>query len=179
MAEDKESAAGPSGPHIDLSNGQYLRLRPITAEDKPRLQDHFYRLSPHSRFLRFHYTRGHITEKELDYFTHMEPPRSVAFAATLGEGAAERFVAIGRWHPDAEGEAADIAFAVEDIYQHQGIGTAMIKYLAEAARGYGIKRLTASVLLENSLMLQALEESGLRITRQVEDETYIITLLLD
>ena len=55
----------------------------------------------------------------------------------------------------------------------------MVKYLAEAARGYGIKRLTGSVLRENSLMLQALEESGLRITRQMEGEIYLVTLLLD
>ncbi|MDP6100786.1 MAG: GNAT family N-acetyltransferase [Dehalococcoidia bacterium] len=83
----------------------------------------------------------------------MEPPLSMAFAATLGEEAGERFVTIGRWHVSAGGEAAEIAFTVEDIYQHQGIGTAMVKCLAEAAKGYGIKRLTASVLLENSLML--------------------------
>jgi ribosomal protein S18 acetylase RimI-like enzyme len=56
---------------------------------------------------------------------------------------------------------AEVAFAVIDEYQGQGIGTALMRHLAGIARAAGLKELIAEVLPENVPMLKVFEKSGL------------------
>jgi GNAT superfamily N-acetyltransferase len=56
---------------------------------------------------------------------------------------------------------AEVAFAVIDDYQGQGIGTALMRHLALLARDAGMKELIAEVLPENIPMLKVFQKSGL------------------
>ena len=56
---------------------------------------------------------------------------------------------------------AELAFAVIDDYQGQGIGAALMRHLALLARAGGIKELIAEVLPENVPMLKVFQKSGL------------------
>ena len=56
---------------------------------------------------------------------------------------------------------AEVAFAVVDDYHGQGIGTVLMRHLAELARRGGLQTLVADVLPENRAMLRVLEKSGL------------------
>jgi hypothetical protein len=58
--------AEPSIIRVILRDGQSLKVRPITHEDKEKLKDLFYRLSPQTRYLRFGYMKSYISEQELD-----------------------------------------------------------------------------------------------------------------
>jgi len=53
------TAAGPSIIRVILRDGQSLKVRPITRDDKEKLKDLFYRLSPQTRYLRFG-ARGYL-----------------------------------------------------------------------------------------------------------------------
>ena len=46
-------------------------------------------------------------------------------------------------------EVAEIAFVVADDLQHQGLGTALAKALADAARERGVRRFVATMLPDN------------------------------
>ncbi|MDA8157111.1 MAG: GNAT family N-acetyltransferase [Actinomycetota bacterium] len=170
--------AAPSEPAIDviLKTGQSLRIRPITPEDKKRLEELFYRLSPWSRYLRFGYSKSFISQAELSYFTDIQPPDTYAFVATTGEAREERIVAVGRWFLLPDGETAEVAFVVEDNIQIRGIGTALLEQLAQAAARYRIRRFVARVLPENTRMIEVFDESGFRVVKRIEEGAFHISI---
>jgi GNAT superfamily N-acetyltransferase len=84
----------------------------------------------------------------------------VALVAVTEEGSPPVIIGSGRYivmHP----EKAEVAFAVVDQYQGQGIGAALMHNLAAIARGNGLKELIAEVLPDNISMLKVFEKSGL------------------
>ena len=73
---------------------------------------------------------------------------------------------------------AEVAFAVIDQYQGQGIGAALMRHLAEIARAAGLKELIAEVLPENTPMLKVFEKSGLRLSTKREPQVVHVVLEL-
>lgn len=171
--------AGPSIIRVILRDGQSLKVRPITHEDKEKLKDLFYRLSPQTRYLRFGYMKSYISEQELDYFTVSNPPDTYAYVALTGEGGEEQIVGVGRWFLSPDGRTAEIAFVVEDTIQIRGIGTALLEQLAEAAAKYRIKHFIARVLPENTRMLEVFEESGFSISKRIHEGAYELIFNLE
>ena len=53
---------------------------------------------------------------------------------------------MGEYHAVPGGEEAEVAFAVTDLHQHEGIGTVLLEDLAMIARSAGFHRLVASTL---------------------------------
>ncbi|MGC2062620.1 MAG: GNAT family N-acetyltransferase [Thermodesulfovibrionales bacterium] len=173
------TTAGPSIIRVILRDGQSLKVRPITHEDKENLKDLFYRLSPQTRYLRFGYMKSYISEQELDYFTVADPPDTYAYVALMGEGKEERIVGVGRWFLSPDGTTAEIAFVVEDTIQVRGIGTALLEQLAEAAAKYRIKRFIARVLPENTRMLEVFEDSGFSVTKRIYEGAHELIFNLE
>lgn len=157
---------------VILKDGQSLKVRPIIPDDKEKLRELFYRLSPQTRYLRFGYMKTYISEQELEYFTSVTPPDMHAYLALMGEGEYERIIAVGRWFLAPDGKTAEISFIVEDAIQVRGIGTALLEKLADAAVKYRIKRFIARVLQENTRMIDVFENSGFSITKSVDDGVY-------
>ncbi len=177
-----EAAPGNLGQELSafeviLRDGQSLRTRPIGPDDKERLKAFFYRVSPQTRYLRFHSVKNYISDDELDYFTNVRPPDRSAFVATTGEGPEQKIVAVGRWdrlHGDRD--TAEIAFMVEDTIQVRGIGTALLEQLVTTATRYRVKRFVGHVLPENTRMLGLFEDSGFKISKRLDEGVMIITL---
>jgi len=168
------------GMDVILRDGQSLRVRAIRPDDKKRLEELFYRLSPRTRYLRFQYAKSYISPEELAYFTEIQPPQRCAYVATMGEGEHERIVGVGRYDmlPD-EGKRAEVAFVVEDNIQVRGMGTALLERLAATARRYRISRFVAQVLPENTTMLEVFDESGFTVNKQLVEGVYHYTLDLE
>ena len=55
---------------------------------------------------------------------------------------------------------AEVAVAVADSWQGNGVATALLDRLAERARAEGIRRFSAEILAENRPMLELIEEVG-------------------
>ena len=157
---------------VVIRTGQRLKVRPISGDDKKRIEEFFYRLSERSRYLRFGYTKKQITDAELVYYTEVEPPGSMAYAATMGEHEQERIVAVGRWFIMPGGRTAEIAFAVEDNIQVRGVGTALLEQLASAAARYKVDKFVARVIPENTRMVEVIEESGFKFRKAFDEGAY-------
>jgi acetyl coenzyme A synthetase (ADP forming)-like protein len=65
-------------------------------------------------------------------------------------------------------DSAEVAFTVADAFQGRGLGTLLLKRLAEAADRDGVAVFEADVLPENARMLDVLRESGFRMTMKSE-----------
>jgi RimJ/RimL family protein N-acetyltransferase len=74
---------------------------------------------------------------------------------------------------------AEVAFAVVDEHQGQGIGAALMRHLTVLSRRAGLRELVAEVLPDNVPMLTVLEKSGLRMTRKRTPEAVHIALSLE
>ncbi len=175
MAVEKKPAIEES-IEVILRNGQSLRIRPIRPDDKKRLEEFFYRLSPRTRYLRFQYAKEHITEQELKYFTEVTPPKRYAYAATIGEAEQERIAGVGRWDMLPDNKSAEIAFTVEDNIQLRGVGTVLLEELARAAAVYNIAVFEAQVLEDNTRMIEVFDESGFKIKKTFAEGVYRLTI---
>jgi ribosomal protein S18 acetylase RimI-like enzyme len=73
---------------------------------------------------------------------------------------------------------AEVAFAVVDRYQGQGIGRTLMRHLIAIARGAGLQELVADVLPDNRQMLKVFEKSGLPMSTRRESGSLHVTLRL-
>ena len=73
---------------------------------------------------------------------------------------------------------AEVAFAVIDQHQGQGIGAALMRHLVEIARAAGLRELIAEVLSDNAPMLKVLERSGFPMTTRREGGVAHVVLQL-
>ena len=73
---------------------------------------------------------------------------------------------------------AEVAFAVVDEHQGQGIGAALMRPLAAISRRAGLNERVAEVLPDNGPMLKVFENSGFHLTRKRTSEVVHVALSL-
>jgi len=90
---------------LELRDGPRLQLRPMRPDDTERERAFVAALSERSRFQRFMQHLEGLTPAMLARFTHPDYDRELALVALEGE----RFVAVGRYAPNADGVTAKAA----------------------------------------------------------------------
>ena len=123
-----------------------------------------HHLSKLSRYNRFLTPKDELTQGELIYFTEVDMVNHVALGAIMIERGEEIAVGVARYivNPEIrEYRTAEVAFAVDEAHQGQGIGTLLFRHLTKLARSNGISEFTALVLPDNHRMLNIFAHSGL------------------
>lgn len=143
-----------------LRNGRQIEIRALRSEDRAGLLDAVERTSAQSMYRRFFGAKRHFSEKEIKFFLNIDFVNHVALAATAEEDNRATIVGGGRYIILRPG-AAEIALAVVDEYQGQGVGGALMRHLIAVARDAGLEELVADVLSDNMPMRKVLEKSGL------------------
>jgi RimJ/RimL family protein N-acetyltransferase len=143
-----------------LRDGRRVEIRAVRPEDAKGLEEAVSRASAESLRRRFFSVRRHFSEKEIDFFSNIDFVSHVALVVVAGEGGEPHIVGGGRYIVVEPGRA-EIAFALVDEYQGQGIGVALMRHLTALARDAGLKELFAEVLPENLAMLKVFKKSGL------------------
>jgi ribosomal protein S18 acetylase RimI-like enzyme len=139
----------PPGSRLVRIGGELLLVRPIEPRDKRLLADGLARLSPRSVQQRFLVPKPRLSRAELRYLTEVDGMDHYALVATRADDLAE-LVAVARWVRLAgDPETADVAIVVGDCHQGRGIGRALARMLAEAARERGVRRVTATMEGDN------------------------------
>lgn len=150
---------------VRIRNGQLVHVRPIRPEDAAMLVAFHASLSPQSVYLRFFNFHPVLTAREVERFTHVDYFDRLALIALTGN----RLIAVGRYDRVAGTDMAEVAFVVEDDYQHQGIGTLLADELARAARVQGIRVFVADTLAENVAMLAMFHATGFPVETHFEE----------
>jgi RimJ/RimL family protein N-acetyltransferase len=160
-----------------LRDGRRVEIRALGADDRTDFLAAVDRTSPRSRYRRFFAVRQDFAEQEVDFFLNVDFVNHVALVAVIEE--AERPVIVGaaRYIIVQPGRA-EVAFAVVDAYQGQGIGAALLRHLAVVARDAGLKELIADVLPDNLPMLKVFEKSGLDVRAKRGPRVVQVTLRL-
>jgi acetate---CoA ligase (ADP-forming) len=144
-----------------LPDGTTVLIRPITPEDAPLLLGMWDRTSIESRRARFLGTFN-LDESNVHRFTDLDPDLQYGIVATRGRGEKEKIIGVARYERDPEQrEHAEFAALIEDRYQGRGIGTALVRQVAQAAADAGVRTLTGDILSDNVRMLNLVRELGL------------------
>jgi len=160
-----------------MRDGRRLEVRSLKPQDKDDMQAAMDRSSPQSMYRRFFGAKRSFSDKEVAFFMNVDFVKHVALVAVTDERGHATVVAGGRYIVDRPG-TAEVAFAVIDEYQGQGIGAALLRNLIILARDAGLKEFTAEVLPENIPMLKVFEKSVLKMSTKREAGTVHVALQL-
>jgi RimJ/RimL family protein N-acetyltransferase len=159
---------------VVLRDGSTVHVRPVRATtDAPDVRAFFERLSPRSIGLRF-FCGFPDLDRAVSWATDVDDQRRYGLVATGADG---RVVAHAGWErePD-QPEGAEIAFAIADAMQHNGLGTILLGQLIQAADQAGIAVLRAEVLPQNHRMLHVFRDSGFPVTTHTIPGVLVVEL---
>jgi RimJ/RimL family protein N-acetyltransferase len=119
-------------------------VRPLADGDVATVAALFERLSPASRARRYHGSKPRLTKPDLRQLARVDRDRHALVAYVGGDDAPAAIARLVR-----DGETAEIAFEVADVYQGRGLGTRLVELLLADARAAGIARVEALVEVDN------------------------------
>lgn len=141
-----------------LRDGSEVTLRQIEPEDREAIRASFERMGPDSRYTRFLSPIAELTESQLDYLTDVDHHDHEAVVAVGDDGSGlgvARYVRL-----EHDGPRAEVAVAVIDDWQGNGVGSALLERLSERAREDGVEVFTAAVLADNRASSDVLRRLG-------------------
>jgi acetate---CoA ligase (ADP-forming) len=157
---------------IVLRDGSTLLVRDLTPDDRDKLQHLFAQLSHDSLYFRFF--RIPAVDVEITRLFAAGPDDAVLVAETDS-----RLVAVASWIRDrTKTDRAEVAFAIADVAQGKGIGTALLEALADRGRGEGLDKFDAYVLSTNDRMMRVFLDSGFTLSQELDAGVFRVTLAL-
>ena len=160
-----------------LRDGRAFEIRALKPSDEADMLAAVDRIGTQSLYRRFMGAKRGFSDKERAFFLNVDFVNHVALIAVIKEGDRASIIAGGRYIAEKPG-TAEVAFAVVDDYQGQGIGAVLLRHLAVLARQAGLREFTAEVLSDNAPMLKVFERSGLEVSsRRSADGMHIILKL--
>ena len=156
--------------------GLRIMLRPVKISDEPMLKDFFYSLSDESMYQRFISVRRDIPHEILQNFVVIDYTQRMTILAVLGESGKETIAGVGQYSLNRDMNTADIALAVRDQYQNQGLGIELIRYLTYLAKRKGLLGFTAEVLVGNQPVFKLFDKMGFDVQKRNEFGVYEMKL---
>ncbi len=149
-------------------SGAQVTLRAAQVADRAALRTFVDNLSRESRYFRF-MTGGRVADEIIQGFVSHRSGRDVAVVVTTrGEDGAESIVANAEYVVSAD-NIAELAVAVADDWQGQGLGRRLIRHLQQLARSSRLDGMRGDVLSENRRMLAIMRDCGFAARRNPED----------
>jgi GNAT superfamily N-acetyltransferase len=146
---------------IELRDGSRVLIRQIRPTDRDRLSEGLRRLSPDSRYLRFHAEIDELSEEQLDYFTRVDHRDHEALVALDLDHPEVPGIGVARYICEPhDPEVAEAAVTVADEYHGRGAGTQLLGALSVRARANGVRVFRNYVLGENQAMLDLFDTLG-------------------
>jgi acetyl coenzyme A synthetase (ADP forming)-like protein len=152
----------PRDIDVVLRDGSSVRIRAAHATDEAGILAFLKGLSDESRRLRFGDVKTDL-EATARRWAGVEGCEDCCVLAVQGGDV----VAQASYVQSAK-DRAEVGFTVTDAFQGRGLGTLLLKRLAEAAAGDGVAVFEADVLADNNKMMELFRESGFGITMKSE-----------
>ena len=154
-----------------LGDGRQVVIRAQRQDDRPGFRAALKRASAETLYHRFFAAKHDFTDEEVAHYFDIDFVNHVALLAEVEEQGRPTLIGGGRYIVTEPGRA-EVAFSLIDEYQGLGIGTMLLRHLADLARRAGLREFFAEVLTDNAAMLRVFEHSGL-VTRERREGTIV------
>jgi len=164
-----------------LKNGKTAEFRPLLPSDEIGYRNFFYSLQEKTIYMRFFYRmRSFSHEVVQKHWASVDYRTNMTIIGLVQKEGHKEIIAIGTYAYDRE-QVAEIAFVVREDYQSMGIASYLLAVLEQIAKENNYKWFLASVLRENSAMIQVFKKRypNLKISAQSGSEVFIEMDLFD
>jgi acetyltransferase len=157
------SSTVPAAGGQETRRARSLRIRRLRPSDRPKYERAVAALSPRSRYLRFGAPLHRMSPRHLEEMMAQDGDRHVAYVALTPDEAA--VVGVARYVRSAEDSpSGEVAIAVADDWQGQGVGRRLLERVVEHARLAGLDSLSALILSENRAAAGLARATGFSVT---------------
>jgi RimJ/RimL family protein N-acetyltransferase len=154
---------------VRLNNGKSLTVRFVEPQDAQILQNYFRSLSVRSRYNRFLGAMRELPQSQLGHFIHAgEDDRFSVIALTMIDGI-ETIVGEARYGFEPDATRFEFGLSIDDRWQGQGIGSALLKNLQCRAAALGARHMFGDTLRSNDAMIALARKSGFAFTHNPDD----------
>jgi len=154
---------------LRLRSGKSLKVRFVEPSDAGALQGYIRSLTTRSRYNRFLGAISELPHTLLEDFIHVGEDERFSVIATMMIDGFETIVGEARYAFDADTGSFEFGLSVDDRWQGQGIGSALLRNLECRAAAFGSKRLFGDTLRSNEAMIALARKSGFAFTRNTND----------
>jgi GNAT superfamily N-acetyltransferase len=159
-----------------LQDGSEVLVREAGPSDAPSVAALHARCSPESRRARFLSPTARLGDDQLRGLVGPDGGRAVL--ALTADGGSAIGLADLRLGPRGDGTvSASVGVLVDDAWQGRGLGTALLRRLAETAVELGVSELTGTVPADGARITHLLRRAGLRPTAVRDDGTLRLSVL--
>jgi acetyltransferase len=145
-----------------LKDGTAVTIRPIRPEDEPLLVKFHETLSEESVYLRYLHAMKlsqRVAHERLSRLCFIDYDREIALVAETGG----TILGIGRLVKKVGTGEAEFALLVSDRVQRGGLGTELLRRVLQVGRDEKLRRITADILAQNSVMQRICEKLGFQV----------------
>ncbi len=158
-----------------LKDGRKVLLRATEKSDVPLWLAFISRLSDKTRYFRFHTIKKEMTESDALRYCTVDYRNSFSYVAETGTRQDRKIIAVAHYYRLPNKRSAEVAFAVEDAYQHAGLVTLLIDALVDVARKNDISTFEAYVLGQNTYLMGAFLDYGFHLSSELQAGEFHIT----
>lgn len=150
-------------------NGRPVTVRFVEPRDAEELQNYFRSLSTRSRYNRFFGAMSELPHNVLDHFIHVGERDEFSVIATMKIDGFETIVGEARYAFHPETDSLEFGVSIDDRWQGQGIGSALMRNLECRAASFGAHRLFGDTLRSNEAMISLARKSGFAFAANTDD----------
>src|SRR5580693_6241086 len=154
---------------LRVRTGRSLTLRFVEPRDAQALQTHFRSQSQRSRYNRFLSAMSELPQTELYHFTHVGEADRFSVIAVVTIDGVETIVGEARYAFDAGAASFEFGLSIDDRWQGQGAGSALLRNLECRAAAFGAERMFGDTLRSNDVMIGLARKSGFAFTHSPGD----------
>lgn len=141
-------------------SGDRVTVRFVEPRDADSLQNYFRSLSARSRYNRLMGAASELPQTQLEKFVHVGEGGSFSVVATVKQDGADSIIGEARYAFDPDTASFELGLSVDDSWQGQGIGAALLANLECRAAAFGAEHLFGDTLRSNDAMLHLARKAG-------------------
>ena len=154
-------------------HGEKMTFRPAKPVDERRIQEHFYHLDKEDVISRFFHEKTTFIRNDVEVMSQIDYKRNLTIIALLGESGFEQVIGVGSYYLEPSTNMAEVAFSIDKKYQSSGMGSVLIRKLAEAARDRGVSGLFAVTSTSNKKMIKLFKTLPFKVKTEVDEDVLL------
>ncbi len=143
-----------------LNDGKKIKIRPVKTTDERMLQELYYSLDKHDRYLRFFMVRKDFRHKMVQTLVNIDYSTNMILVGKYKEDGESKIIASGGFFKTDDPSTAELCFVVHKHWRKNGITSFLLDYLVKIARELNYKYFSGSVLAGNRPMLHIINNAG-------------------